>query len=134
VLTRIRLAGIITDMKNEARFIELQVKAREAAAKRDAFRRDLDFKYGRMIYAKIGERKQLDKLDAAEKRAFDRFYAHLTKIAGRDFGTGFPTYWLRDCLIYADAITRGQMSTVPPAAWGYTDHAMRQFAEPVRGN
>jgi hypothetical protein len=117
-------------MTKRERFEYLQSQARAARADRATFRIDLEVKYGsgNVAYASRGERKRLEQLDAREKRTFDRFFKFLETLSPRAWGIGFPCSWLVYSLTFDDACTRGALSVVPPAAFGYTEHEARQFA------
>jgi hypothetical protein len=119
-------------MNAETRFTELQRKAREAEQAARSTRAILESRYQAVCYAPIGKRKQYETLQRKESAAFDRFYKFLESISPRAWNSGVPLAWLRDSLTYADAVTRGQLSTVPPPAWGFYEADSRRFAEPVR--
>lgn len=115
-------------MDTRTKFQALQTAWRVTSKARDQYRCDLQCKYGSHAYAKTTERKRLDQLDRAEKRASDRFVVFLQKVSPRDWQSGMPCSWLRDSLTFEDAQTRGALSTVPPPAWGYCERANIAFA------
>ena len=116
---------------NEQRFTLLQQRWQAASAALDTLRGELNRRYQAYNYAPKGQRDKLDTLDRREGRASDAFLAYLAAISPRDWTQGIPVVWLRDGLIYADAVTAGQLSVVPPAAWGYTAEDSRRFAWPA---
>ncbi len=117
--------------KQRARFETLQTAARVAAGAWQTLKVDLTFKYGDRAYASRTETAKLDRLHSAETRTFNKFTDYLASISPRDWRSGVPCVWLRDSLTFDDAITRGQLSTVPPAAWGSDVRELVRFAQPV---
>lgn len=113
------------------RFMKLQTNAQEADAKVMELRNELNRRYQHHWYAPAGQRKQLERLEAAASRHSDKFHAYLTSLSPRSWDSGVPASWVRDCLTYADAVTTGALSVVPPPAWGYDVRQMEEFARPV---
>lgn len=109
-------------------FADRQLRAQQTARAVQDQRATLDAKYGDRRYCSTRERRALDVLDRAERRAWDAFWRYLCAISPRDWAAGVPVVWLRDSLTFADAVTRGPLSVVPPPAYGYDDRAMRQYA------
>lgn len=112
------------------RFALLQTAAQTAAEQVRHIQ--IDLRWSGVGYASRTDKHKLEVAEARARRAFEKFFAFLTTIAGRNFESGFPCAWLRDALTYEDAITLGQMSIVPPPSWGLTEHDMRTLAAPVR--
>jgi hypothetical protein len=115
-------------MDKRTRFETLQTAARLTSTTRDTYRNGLTARYSNHAYAKAVERKKLDQLDRAEKRAFYRFTAFLASVSPRSWESGVPCAWLRDSLTFDDAITRAALSVVPPAAWGHDARDLQRFA------
>ena len=125
----------MTEQKARQRFAELQSKAQQTAKAAQDYAIRLRVKYGDAYYrGYLGKKAthRLDILQRANTRAVDRFFALLDTIGGRQFRSGVPCHWLIEKLTYEDAVTRGQMSAVPPPAWGCSDADMPRFAAPVR--
>jgi len=113
------------------RFADLQSKAREAYAEAYAFRAELDRRFQSHSYATRTLQNRLAVLDRAERRHWDRYFKYLTAISPRAWDQIIPCSWIREALTYADAVTDGTLSVVPPAAYGYTQEDSRRFAWPV---
>lgn len=115
---------------NRERYERLQKNAQDAAIALDTFKIDMAVRYGSVgiVAYSAGERTKLKTLSARLKRHEEKFFLYLTSIAPRDWSAGVPFHWLRDSLTFADATTRGPLSTIPPAAWGYPTHHNASFA------
>jgi hypothetical protein len=81
--------------------------------------------------AACGERARLASFTRAQDRAIDEMMALLDQIGAREWWHGVPIHWVMTELTYADAVTNGSLSVVPPAPYGYTTREMQQFAAPV---
>lgn len=114
------------------RYAALQTAAQRANDEARSYRISLDVRYSHGIWAKRTEQKRVDQLDARAQRAFDKYFTYLSAISPRDWSVSVPCSWILYNLSFADAITKGQLSVVPDAAWGYTEHHMRQFAAEIR--
>jgi hypothetical protein len=92
-------------------------------------------KYGENAYTfamNRTERTTQSKLYSRQSAASEACSAWLeTFAAPRQWSSGVPAHWLYTCLTYADAMTYGRMSEVPPVAYGSTPAYARQFAEPI---
>lgn len=115
----------------EARFAELRTKWRAAHAERCRWQGFLTFAHGDVAFASAPGRRRLDRLRAAEDRAAQRFYAHLTAISPRRWDTGVGVHWTLTELTFTDAVTAGQLTVTPPPAYGATREQLAQFAAPV---
>ena len=104
------------------RFAELQSKAREAREAQRDYGRELDRRYQDRTYAPRVKVHKYEVLRRAEDRAEARFYAYLKAISPRNWDHGIAASWLIDGLSYPDAVTRGPLSVVPPAAYGWLAH------------
>lgn len=119
-------------MTKQERFEALQQRVQTAEAEARAFRVDLNVRFSSTAFAGNADRKKLERLDARAKRAFDAFFKFVASISPRTWDSGVPCHWIGSKLTFADATTRGQLSTVPPPAWGFTQADMEQFALPVQ--
>lgn len=123
-------------MKNTSatatRFAQLQARWQDADLAARLLRNELDRRYQSHRYAKSGERKKLESLERAGRKHSDRFLGLLASISPRDWTSGVPVVWLRDGLTYADAVTTGALSVVPPPSWGSTVRDSEMFAMPIR--
>lgn len=77
------------------------------------------------------ERDKKDKIDAAESKCLDRMSALLADISPRSWSASVPYHWLCTGLTYADAITTGQLSVMPPVPYGHTAYDVERFAAPL---
>ncbi len=115
-----------------------RIRARYLAAKQreDAYRLEVLLpKYGQMRpqrgWLTRTELKKLETVRRAQDREYDRFFLLLDRIAGRDFRNGVPWVWVMENLTYEDAITKGQLSVVPPVYYGGTERGAEEFAQAV---
>ncbi len=120
-------------MTSEQRYSTLQAKAQATAKALSSYLIDLDVKYGNgnSCWAGRGEQTKLAMLKTRADKASGAFFASLLTIQGRDWASGIPCYWIIESLTFADATTTGQLSVVPPAAWGFTDQDSKRFAQMV---
>lgn len=110
------------------RFEKLQSKAKEAAKAVEAFKIGMIVKYGSVAWAKRSDTKRFTALNARLAREERKFFDYLFAISPRNWETGVPVGWMRDHLTFADAVTRGALSEVPPPAFGSTEERSRAFA------
>lgn len=118
-------------MTQAERFAALRAKTLDAIATRQTYKAELDAHYHDAAYAPAAKRAKLERLNNALKRHEDRFFAFVQTISPRDWTSGVPLGWIMRELTYDDAITRGPLSVVPPASWGYDVHHNRGFAAPL---
>lgn len=118
-------------MTRSERFEVLQAKWRDADRAVTSARAVLNARYQSHQYAPAVKRRALEVLERKERRASESFTKLLIALSPRDWRSGVPVSYLRDGLTYADAITRGQLSTIPPAAWGYTPRDSEVFSWPL---
>jgi len=74
------------------------------------------------------EQRRLEALDRAEDRTVTAMMTVLDEIGGRNWRAGAPLRWVMGELTYEDAITTGELSSVPPPAYGYSARDMQRFA------
>lgn len=117
---------------NPEHFTTLQRAWTERADTLRALRAEAERRYQDVTYAPSRVRQHIDRAERAERKAQNKFCDYLEAISPRDWRSGVPITYLRERLTFADATTAGALSTVPPPAWGYTDHEARAFAAPVR--
>lgn len=102
-----------------------------AQAVRD-FRLTLAVRYGGNVhYASATEKRQLEKLEQTARRKEQIFVDLVQIISPRDWTRGVPAHWVISSLTVDDAITAGQLTVIPPPAWGYTDQDSRVFAQAI---
>lgn len=116
---------------NAREFDRLQSAWRVARTACEAFRLGLARKWGESWRANTREREKLDKLREKEGKAQDAFFAWLDRYSPRSWRSGVPCYWVCEELTYADAITAGAMSVVPPPSYGSVHGDSLRFAAPV---
>lgn len=118
----------------QARFEALQAKWRSAQTKAHDLRFELQYHYGDMYRVRAPKAKmaKADKASAAEERAQDAIFTYLEANSPRSWRSGVPCYWVCDKLTYADAITAGQMSVIPPVSYGGMPSDSIRFAGPVQ--
>ncbi len=124
----------MTEQKARERFSILQAKAQQASEAARDCAIDLRVKYGDAYYRGYLGRREIHKLEMlqrAETRAVDRLFAFLDTIQGRQFRSDVPCHWIVEKLTYDDATTRGQMSMIPPPAYGRNAADSQQFALPM---
>lgn len=110
---------------------ELQARFADKHEKARSYAHELSYKYGQTWQAPSGMRTRLDKLRAAEDKAMEAVFAWLDAHSPRNWRVGVPAHWVCEHLTETDALTAGQLVTVPPAGYGTTyDQAIR-FAAPV---
>lgn len=112
-------------------FEALQVRWRKANDARLWLKDDLVRRYGYDWIAPEGQRKRLEALRDREQEACEAVFHWLDKYSPRDWRTGKRYQWVCGQLTYADAVTVGQLSAVPPPAWGASLADMERFAAPV---
>lgn len=118
-------------MSPESRFSALQERFRKAADAASNLRFALNYKYGEVYNAKRSERDKLDKLRERESKAADAIFAWLEANSPRNWRHGCPYYWICTELTYADAVTSGALSVVPPVCYGGSPQDSIRFARPV---
>ena len=91
----------------------------------------LDRRYGKAAYAPLGKRAKLEAAYKREDKASDAIFAWLDARSPRDWRHGVPAYWVCTQLTEADALTAGQLSVVPPPAYGHYESDAVRFAMPV---
>jgi hypothetical protein len=112
----------------ENRFTQLQGKVRELQNTANAMRRELARQYQDPHYAPRPKRMALERTEARANREADKLYALINQYGTRDWSEGVPCRYLVDNLTWSDLTTTGQLATVPPPAWGYSDADMRAFS------
>lgn len=131
---QLALGLCLTEAKQakQEKFEALQAKWRAAHKKELDLSFAANHKYGTWyIHAPRGVRERIERARAAESKAMDAVFAWLDAHSPRAWRTGTPAYWICDKLTYADAMTEGQLSVVPPPPYGYTTHEMERFARPI---
>jgi hypothetical protein len=116
--------------KQAERFAQLQACWQTAANAEQDHRISLAVKYGsgNSCYASTTERKRLEQLSKAERKASERFYTFLASISPRDWTCMVPCSYCRDRLTFSDAITAEALAEVPPPAWSYDARQLQHFA------
>lgn len=118
-------------MTKQEYFERLQARWRAADVALSEHSASLRYRYGNTWQAKPAERKRLDALRDREGHAVDAIMAWLDNHSPRDWRRGVPCHYVCGALTYADAVTSGPLSVVPPVAFGcYQSDAVR-FAQPV---
>lgn len=78
-----------------------------------------------------GEARQLERFADRRSAVSDEFFELLAEIGGRSWTTGVPHWWVMEELTYEDAVTTGELATIPPPAYGSTEHDVMCFAGAV---
>lgn len=115
-------------MTQQERFERMQGKWRAAHQAAWEYRLTLKLAYGESYHAPRGKRERLERLTAREDQASDAIFAWLDANSPRDFRRGVPADWVCGSLSYADAVTHGPMSVVPPVAFGCYPSDSQRFA------
>lgn len=118
-------------IKSERQFEQIRAAYARVQVRRDTFRSAMLSKYGRHdpsdAWMTRGEKLKRELIKVASDRAIDRMCDLLDVIGCRDWRTGVPAHWLVESLTYADAVTTGALSVVPPLAYGGSAARMRVF-------
>lgn len=116
----------------EARFHALQERWRIAEEKREAFRYRLFDKYRSFtVYdheMTKAERTKRESLQRAADKIGEALLTLLDEVSPRRWRSGAPYHWIMEHLTWADAITAGPLSVIPPPAYGMVPSDMRRFA------
>jgi len=118
-------------MSNEAKFDAKRKKLVAAVEKRTALQVELARKYGdgfRESWLTAGEARRLEGLKTRASDLADEMFAFVASISPRDWSTGVPFNWIVNELSFADAITRGALSVVPPVAYGGSTNEVEKLA------
>lgn len=119
--------------KLRAEFGELQSRAQAKAAAHREFSIAMRLKYGQYRFGiRKSEANRLERLDAADTKAQDAFFAWLDEHSPRCWRSHAPACWIVEELTFDDAVSDGQLATIPPCAWGYAPSDMVRFSAPVR--
>lgn len=110
----------------------LQRRWRVYADRVEVYKRGLRATYGYSWSAPSGKRRRLEYLQDREYNASRAIFAWLDEHSPRQWRSGCPAYWICEALTFADAITAGPLSAVPPPAYGHTEADSVRFAGPVR--
>lgn len=110
---------------NQAKFQEVRNRVLQAACALEAHDTTLAVKYGpgrQSHWYSAGERTRLERLRAAYDRQCSRMFRLLEK-SPRRWDTGVPSWWVAQCLEYADAIlpVNVPLARTPPLAYGATE-------------
>jgi hypothetical protein len=119
-------------MTNRDRFNKLQSQIRELDQRKADYAIDLRVRYRDPHYAKPAERKRLDAFDARIDKLATKLFEIIDLEGGRKWDSGVPWHWILTCLSYDDMTTHGQLSVIPPPAYGFTAWDMQRFAYPVQ--
>lgn len=120
-----------TPKYTESQWITAQQQWRDADHAVFHARADARARYQDVAYAPSKVRRAIDVLARKEKRMQEKVYAILAVVSPRDWTRGIPITYVRESLTWADAITRGQLATIPKPAYGYSDQDSKQFARPL---
>ncbi len=111
--------------KDRARFDALRAKYLAAKKRCDDLDIALAVKFGRSYersWLKAGDRKALERAQAARDKAGDALFDHVQSFSPRDWSCGVPADWVRESLTYEDAARPAgeALSVTPPLAYGVT--------------
>ena len=118
---------------DETLFTRLQAQYAQLQDREQAYRSDVLWAKYRQFRPSSSsltrtERAKLEGFRRQEDRLLDRMCSLLDRIGGRNFRSGAPAHWLMTDLSFADAVTTGAMSVVPPSPYGYSDRETAVFA------
>jgi hypothetical protein len=122
------LTTATTPRDRSAEFYALQIKAKIAHSDMSQLRIHAKVRYSDVAYAPAKLKRQIDVATRKADRAWARLFKLVETISPRDWSSRVPVSWIRDQLTYSDAITHGQLSMIPPPAWGYTEAELKEFA------
>lgn len=118
--------------KQKERFLRLQKKAFEARNKLIEYWDKLSYKYNGYIYAQSrAETKKLDDLRERSDKHWDNFFNYLQSISPRNWSSFVPVTYIMESLTFEDAITKGQLSEIPPPAFGASQKDIEIFCQPI---
>lgn len=116
------------DNRAEVRFNAWRARWKASYDALESFRRILQAKYGDEKHANRTERAKLDRLRERASKDSGKLIDYVCANSPRDWRAGVPCHWINSELRWEDVVTRGELSTVPPPAYGYTDRDMKRFA------
>lgn len=119
-------------MDPQAKFEALQARWRKADHRERELAYQLRQRHGAyLIGCPHGQREKLARASDAEARAAEAIFSWLDACSPRSWRRGCPSSWVCDHLTYADAVTAGPLSVIPPPAYGCYPDDMLRFARPV---
>jgi hypothetical protein len=118
---------------DEKQFAAIQARFRAAQEREETYRLDVLYRKYRdrrppRSWLTSGEIKRLDALRIAQDKIGESMFTLLDRIGGRDWRVGCPYMWVMTELTYADAITTGPLSAIPPIPYGYSERDAKVFA------
>lgn len=124
-------------MTDEQRFNAIRARWVASRDKEHAYRFDVLLRKYAMAYPPSswltrGEIAHLDRFRRAQDRESTKFFVLLDRISPRNWHEFVPHAWVMEHLTWADAVTRGALSIVPPAGYGSRRSDVEAFAEGVR--
>jgi hypothetical protein len=118
-------------MTKQVRWEYMQERWRKAIEAARTLQFDLKYHYGETYSAPRAKREKLDRLWAREASASDAIFAWLDANSPRQWRTGVPAYWICGDLSFADALTSGHLSVIPPVCYGSFPSDSIRFAAAV---
>lgn len=123
----------ISRVPTEAEWLKLQARYLAAFGAQEALKVALDRKYSDAMFARRTERARLETLRERTYKAEQACCAWLYEHSPRRWSTGCPVHWICSRLTYADALTTGPLSVVPPLAYGQTEAHRAAFCRSAQG-
>lgn len=116
-------------MTKQEQFERLQAAWRKAHAREQEIKASLTARYGTWyVYAPLVKREKADRLADRANKASDAIFTWLDNNSPRQWRSGVPYHWVCDSLTYADAVTHGPLSVVPPVSYGGNHSLAVRFA------
>lgn len=120
---------------DRTKFLSIKARYQIAANDYDALDSALRIKYGSNYsksWLKKSDAKKLESLRDKQGKLSAQMHDLLQRISPRDWDRGVSSWWVMNQLAWGDAITDGQLSTMPDPAYGYTERDMRVFMQSVK--
>lgn len=116
----------------ESQWLTLQARYAAASDALTTYRMALTGGYGDYRYAKRSELARLEKLSQRCDRCSNAIFGWLAEHSPRQWLAGVPAWWICTKLTYADALTSGALSVMPPVPYGGTPASVAAFAREVK--
>lgn len=110
---------------------KLQAKYRKAHERLLSYQYELQRQYGETWRAPAGKQRRYEALREVEQSASGAIFDWLREYSPREWSCGVPSHWICTELTEADALTSGELSVIPPVAYGATPAYVRSLAGAV---
>lgn len=116
----------------QERFDKLATDTRIAQSAMGSFRVLMDARYGSCspMYWSTPHVKKYNQLRNKYDKLYGKLMDAIREVSPRQWESGIPVFWIVENVTYAMAVTRGEISPVPPASWGSVQNNT-QWASPL---